>query len=141
MISTKINSNLARKKEQYLRSVQRVSSSRWTDGVRRRTTIDEDFYNSIVTTATATSKNKCSNYDDDDENSDTDTDTDTDTDNVQPTTIIVEGKMNHHVAAGARADDSISASASSVTISPFMKLITMASILLHLDYLQQSSHS
>ncbi|MGK3759519.1 MAG: hypothetical protein ACI8RD_011836 [Bacillariaceae sp.] len=48
--------------------------------------------------------------------------------------------MNHHVAAGARADDSISASASSVTISPFMKLITMASILLHLDYLQQSSH-
>ena len=32
---------------------------------------------------------------------------------------------NHHVAAGARGDDGISIFASSVTISPFMKLITM----------------
>ena len=35
---------------------------------------------------------------------------------------------NHHVATGARGDDGISVFASSVTISPFMKLITMASI-------------
>lgn len=76
------NDNLARKREQYLRSVQRVSSSRRTNGVTRRTTIDEDFYNSVVTTAT--SKNKYVNYDDDDESNDSNTDTDSG--DVQPTT-------------------------------------------------------
>jgi hypothetical protein len=103
--------------------IQRVSSSRRTDGVRRRTTINEDFYNSIVTTET--SKNKYANYDDDESN---DSNTDTDSGDVQPTTIFVAENENHHVAAGARADDGISVSASSETISPFMKLITMASI-------------
>ena len=63
-----------------------MSSSRRANGVTRRTTIDEDFYNTIVTTAT--SKNKYVNYDDDDDDDDesNDSNTDTDSGDVQPTT-------------------------------------------------------